>query len=164
MDNRHKNTRESCVGNDEVQIEARDGMPLVGDRAFPGTAWYKVDVQTEIVTIHYYEDGEKTEEFDIKEVELSGVPINHDPCASPICQRESKPENHDTDHEDKLRRLSEVLNEAKRLCKELDARGIDWMVLVARQPSEGQKERCLTISDMNANTSVFPDPKLFVNE
>ncbi|MEQ2521855.1 hypothetical protein WMO24_15670 [Ruthenibacterium sp. CLA-JM-H11] len=77
MDNQHKNTRESCVGNDEVQIEARYGMPLVGSRAFPGTAWYKVDIQTGIVTIHYYEDGEKTEEFDIKEVELSGVPVNY---------------------------------------------------------------------------------------
>ena len=76
MNGQYKNTRGSCVGNGEVQIEARFGMPLVGDRAFPGTAWYKVDVQTGIVTIHYYEDGEKTEEFDIKEVELSGVPVN----------------------------------------------------------------------------------------
>lgn len=59
MNGQHKNTRGSCVGNGEVQIEARFGMPLVGDRAFPGTAWYKVDVQTGIVTIHYYEDGEK---------------------------------------------------------------------------------------------------------
>ena len=81
MNGQHKNTRGNCVGNDEVQIEARFGMPLVGDRAFPGTAWYKVDVQTGKVTIHYYEDGEKTEEFDIKEVELSGEPIGHDPCA-----------------------------------------------------------------------------------
>ena len=75
MNNRDKNTRENCVGDREVQIEARFGMPLVGDRAFPGTAWDKVDVQTGKVTIHYYEDGEKTEEFDIKEVALSGEPI-----------------------------------------------------------------------------------------
>ena len=45
MNNRDKNTRENCVGDREVQIEARFGMPLVGDRAFPGTAWYKVDVK-----------------------------------------------------------------------------------------------------------------------
>lgn len=76
MENKWKYPRTTEVQADELQIDARLAMPLVGNRAFPNTAWYRVDASTGKVTIQYHDEGrnEKTEEFDIKDVVLSGWP------------------------------------------------------------------------------------------
>lgn len=76
MENKWKYPRTTEVQVDELQIDARLAMPIVGNRAFPNTAWYRVDANTGKVTIRYHDEGrnEKTEEFDIKDVVLSGWP------------------------------------------------------------------------------------------
>lgn len=76
MENKWKYPRTTEVQVDELQIDARLAMPIVGNRAFPNTAWYRVDANTGKVTIRYHNEGrnEKTEEFDIKDVVLSGWP------------------------------------------------------------------------------------------
>lgn len=74
MENKWKYPRTTELQADELQIDARLAMPIVGNRAFPNTAWYRVDANTGKVTIRYHDEGrnEKTEEFDIKDVVLSG--------------------------------------------------------------------------------------------
>lgn len=76
MDDKWKYPRAVEVKAGEIQIDAQLAMPVVGDRAFPNTAWYRVDANTGKVTIRYHDEGqnEKTEEFDIKNVVLSGWP------------------------------------------------------------------------------------------
>lgn len=76
MENKWKYPRTTEVQADELQIDARLAMPIVGNRAFPNTAWYRVDANTGKVTIRYHDEGrnEKTEEFNIKDVVLSGWP------------------------------------------------------------------------------------------
>ena len=76
MENKWKYPRTTEVQVDELQIDARLAMPIVGNRAFPNTAWYRVDANTGKVTIRYHDERkkEKTEEFDIKDVVLSGWP------------------------------------------------------------------------------------------
>ena len=74
MENKWKYPRTTALQADELQIDAMLAIPIVGNRAFPNTAWYRVDANTGKVTIRYHDEGrnEKTEEFDIKDVVLSG--------------------------------------------------------------------------------------------
>lgn len=57
---------------------------------------------------------------------------------------------------EKKNRLDEILREAQRLSEELDAMDVDWMVLVARRPSQVQLTHHLTVDEMPSNAAVFP--------
>lgn len=64
---------ERMVAPDDVQIEAAYAVPIVGGKVFHLCSRYEIDPYK--VRITYLDNGEeKTREFDIKDVQLSGYP------------------------------------------------------------------------------------------
>lgn len=66
---------ERMVDPGDAQIEAAYAVPIVGGKVFHLCSRYEIDPYK--VRITYLESGtgeEKTEEFDIKDVKLSGSP------------------------------------------------------------------------------------------
>ena len=59
--------------NDELQIMARDYVPVVKGKEIEFVSWYKVTPE-KVIICHYEDCEDKVEEFDICDVELSGLP------------------------------------------------------------------------------------------
>lgn len=76
----------------------------------------------------------------------------------------SQKSNQSAECEDKLRRLAEILKEAKQLSGELDSMGVDWLLLVARCPQKPQGVHRLTTDEIPVNAAVLPAPEPSVNE
>lgn len=83
--------RAECVAADELQIEARYAIPIAVDRCFPTALWYRVTPET--VTICWLENGnEKTEEFDIQDIQLSGLPGGYFSARNERPDEQSRPQ------------------------------------------------------------------------
>ena len=68
---------ETMVAPGETQIEAAWAVPIVGGKVFHLCSRYEIDPYKVRITFLDRETGEeKTEEFDIKDVKLSGWPTD----------------------------------------------------------------------------------------
>lgn len=102
--------------NNELQIMAEHSVPIVKGREMELVSWYKVTPE-KVIVCHYEDCEDKVEEFDICDVELSGLPPGYyDEGSSPTQEnppREIEWRDISKSLEQRLMELSERLGTEK---------------------------------------------------
>lgn len=68
---------EDIIHKDEIQIFGQGAYPLIDGKAFPGLSWYRIDPDKVTICTNAGWENEKTREYDIGRLTLSGFRESH---------------------------------------------------------------------------------------